>query len=76
MIVVIIDSTIAEGRIVTSGETIDLPEAFAQYLISLGRARQVELVAEKVLAGEILTDPLAIKETTERRVPEKRIKAK
>ncbi len=63
--VVIIDSTIVMGRVAVVGEVFDLLEASAQLLISLGRAE----LAEKVLA-----DPLAVRETTARRIPEKRIR--
>ncbi|MBT9134591.1 MAG: hypothetical protein DDT38_01330 [Firmicutes bacterium] len=61
--IVIVDATIAAGRVVVPGELVELSKQEGELLIAMGRAR---------LAGKILTDPLAVRETTERKPPEKR----
>ncbi|MBT9156746.1 MAG: hypothetical protein DDT37_01734 [Firmicutes bacterium] len=72
IVVVIVDSTIAAGRVVAPGDTLELSEQEANLLIAMGKARLVDMVAEGISVEEILTDPLAIRETTERKTPEKR----
>ncbi|MBT9134610.1 MAG: hypothetical protein DDT38_01349 [Firmicutes bacterium] len=61
--VVIIDSTIAAGRVVVPGEMVELGGQEAQLLIQIGKAR---------LAEKILAEPLAVRETAELKPPEKR----
>ncbi|MBT9156748.1 MAG: hypothetical protein DDT37_01736 [Firmicutes bacterium] len=61
--VVIVDSTIAGGRAVVSGEVVELSELEAGFLIQMGKAKLVE---------KTLAEPLAVRETAERKAPEKR----
>ncbi len=70
--VVIVDSTIAAGRVVVAGDTLELSEQEAELLVSMGRAKLVELVIEEIVAEEILSNPLAVRETTLCKTPEKR----
>ncbi|MBT9134422.1 MAG: hypothetical protein DDT38_01156 [Firmicutes bacterium] len=61
--VVIVDSTIVAGRVVVAGEVVELSNQEAQLLIQMGKAKLVE---------KILAEPLALRETAERKIPEKR----
>ncbi|MBT9156873.1 MAG: hypothetical protein DDT37_01864 [Firmicutes bacterium] len=70
--VVIVDSTIAAGRVVNPGETVELSEQEAELLIQMGRAKLAERVVEEIVAEEILANPLAFRETTMCKPPEKR----
>ncbi len=81
MIVIIISDTVVAGHIAISGETLEVADVEARYLIALGKARLIEQVIaeptiEQIMAEplmeKILADPLAIRETTERKAPEKR----
>ncbi|MBT9154934.1 MAG: hypothetical protein DDT39_01620 [Firmicutes bacterium] len=69
--IVIIDSTIAAGRVVIPGEAVELSEQEAELLVSMGRAKLVERV-EETLVEEVLANPLDIRETTMCKPPEKR----
>ncbi len=61
--VVIVDSTISAGRVVVAGEVVELSNQEAQLLIAIGKAKMVE---------KILAEPLAVRETAERKMPERR----